>query len=135
MEIVSMMPIDLHAGYRRFREDRLLEEAERYRSLATEQNSSTMVIGCADSRVDPSTIFGAAPGELFVVRNIAALVPPLEETGTYHGTSAAIEFAVTALQVDNIVVLGHGMWGGGSQPPCQLANHGQSGALSNLGSS
>lgn len=106
------MPNDLNAGYRRFREDRLAQEAERYRSLAQEQNPSTMVIGCADSRVDPSTIFGAAPGELFVVRNIAALVPPFEETGTYHGTSAAIEFAVTALKVDNIVVLGHGMCGG-----------------------
>jgi carbonic anhydrase len=106
------MPNDLSAGYRRFREDRLAEEAERYRSLAVEQNPSTMVIGCADSRVDPSTIFGAAPGELFVVRNIAALVPPFEETGTYHGTSAAIEFAVTALKVEKIVVLGHGMCGG-----------------------
>jgi len=112
MEIAMTMPIDLRDGYGRFREFRLAQEAERYRSLAQEQNPSTMVIGCADSRVDPSTIFGAAPGELFVVRNIAALVPPFEETGTYHGTSAAIEFAVTALKVDNIVVLGHGMCGG-----------------------
>jgi carbonic anhydrase len=112
MEIAMKMPVDLRDGYRRFRDFRLEQEAERYRSLAQEQKPSTMVIGCADSRVDPSTIFGAAPGELFVVRNIAALVPPFEETGTYHGTSAAIEFAVTALKVDNIVVLGHGMCGG-----------------------
>jgi carbonic anhydrase len=112
MEMTMTMPTDLGVGYRRFREERLAEEAERYRSLAAEQKPGTMVIGCADSRVDPSTIFGAAPGELFVVRNIAALVPPFEETGTYHGTSAAIEFAVTALKVEKIVVLGHGMCGG-----------------------
>jgi len=112
MEKTMTMPNDLDAGYRRFREGRLAEEAARYRSLAAEQKPSTMDIGCADSRVDPSTIFGAAPGELFVVRNIAALVPPFEETGTYHGTSAAIEFAVTALKVEKIVVLGHGMCGG-----------------------
>lgn len=71
-----------------------------------------MIIGCADSRVDPATIFSAGPGELFIVRNVAALVPPYEESGTYHGTSAALEFAVCVLAVSNIVVLGHGMCGG-----------------------
>lgn len=71
-----------------------------------------MVIGCADSRVDPATIFSAGPGQMFVVRNVAAVVPPCEETGQYHGTSAAIEFAVAELAVANIVVLGHGMCGG-----------------------
>lgn len=106
------VPPDLLAGYRRFREDSFAREAGRYRALASTQNPRTMVIGCADSRVDPATIFSAAPGELFIVRNIAALVPPFEETGTYHGTSAAIEFAVTSLNVENIVVLGHGMCGG-----------------------
>ena len=106
------MPNDLNAGYRRFREDRLAQEAERYRSLAQEQNPSTMVIGCADSRVDPSTIFGAAPGELFVVRNVANLVPPCEPNGDYHGTSSAVQFAVQGLQVEHIVVLGHGSCGG-----------------------
>lgn len=106
------MPDDLKAGYQRFRDGRLASEAERYRALATEQRPKTMIIGCADSRVDPATIFSAAPGELFVVRNVAALVPPFEETGTYHGTSAAIEFAITGLNVENVVVMGHGMCGG-----------------------
>lgn len=106
------MPDDLREGYRRFRDVGLRMEAARYRALAEEQKPKTMIIGCADSRVDPATIFGAAPGELFVVRNVAALVPPYEETGTYHGTSAAVEFAVTGLKVENIVVLGHGMCGG-----------------------
>jgi carbonic anhydrase len=106
------MPETLRAGYQHFRDGRFALEAERYRALAAEQKPTTMIVGCADSRVDPATIFGAAPGELFVVRNIAALVPPFEESGTYHGTSAAVEFAVTSLLVENIVVLGHGMCGG-----------------------
>ena len=106
------MPRELELGYQRFRDGRLAVEAERYRALAAEQKPATMIIGCADSRVDPATIFGAAPGEIFVVRNIAALVPPFEESGTYHGTSAAVEFAVTALKVSNIVVMGHGLCGG-----------------------
>lgn len=106
------IPSDLHNGYRRFRRDRFTIEKGFYRSLAREQKPRTMVIGCADSRVDPATIFAAKPGELFVVRNIAALVPPYEELGTYHSTSAAIEFAVTSLGVERIVVLGHGLCGG-----------------------
>lgn len=71
-----------------------------------------MIIACADSRVSPSTIFSAAPGELFVVRNVAALVPPAEDGASYYGTSAAIEYAVTGLKVSDIVVMGHGMCGG-----------------------
>ena len=106
------IPHELLAGYQRFRKESFAGQAARFRILAQAQNPRTMVIGCADSRVDPATIFSAAPGELFVVRNIAALVPPFEETGTYHGTSAAIEFAVMSLNVENIVVLGHGMCGG-----------------------
>ena len=105
-------PHDLFSGYRRFRSERYATEEQHYRQIAKQQKPPTMVIGCADSRVDPATIFDAKPGELFVVRNIAALVPPYEETGTYHGTSAAIEFAVTALKVERIVVLGHGLCGG-----------------------
>jgi carbonic anhydrase len=106
------IPEDLNRGYAIFRQTRYLEEAERFRALAAGQLPETMVIGCADSRVDPATIFTASPGELFVVRNVAALVPPCEETGTYHGTSAAVEFAVTQLGVRRIVVLGHGQCGG-----------------------
>ncbi len=112
MTSASRRPSALIAGYRRFRQERFAQEAERYRSLAQEQRPRTMVIGCADSRVDPATIFSAAPGELFIVRNVAALVPPCEDGGTYHGTSAALEFAVTALAVERIVILGHGMCGG-----------------------
>lgn len=107
-----MLPSALHEGYRRFRSDRFATEKARYRELAGGQDPDTMIIGCADSRVDPSTIFAAAPGELFVSRNVAALVPPYEADAGYHGTSAAVEFAVTILNVRNIVVMGHGLCGG-----------------------
>jgi len=106
------IPLALLAGYRRFRAERYPQEVERYRALAEGQRPEVMVIGCADSRVDPATIFSAGPGELFVVRNVAALVPPNEEGGIYHGTSAALEFAVGVLGVADIVVLGHGGCGG-----------------------
>jgi carbonic anhydrase len=106
------IPLGLAAGYRRFRRERYAAEAERYRALAKGQRPRTMIIACADSRADPATIFSAAPGELFVVRNVAALVPPFEEGGGYHGTSAAIEFAVSELAVPDIVVMGHGLCGG-----------------------
>ncbi len=106
------IPRELQFGYRRFRQEAFADHAQRYRELAKGQTPRTMVIACADSRVDPSAIFSAAPGELFVVRNVAALVPPYEETGTYHGTSAALEFAVEELKVARIVVLGHGQCGG-----------------------
>lgn len=117
-------PQTLLDGYRRFRRERYPLEAERLRALSRGQSPHTMVIGCADSRVDPATIFAAAPGELFVVRNVANLVPPSEGKGTYHGTSAALEFAVVELGVSNIIVLGHALCGGvaamlsdsGSQP-------------------
>ena len=71
-----------------------------------------MVIACSDSRVDPSRIFNARPGELFVVRNVANLVPPCEERGSYHGTSAAIEFAVEILKIERILIMGHARCGG-----------------------
>src|SRR5215510_6090035 len=106
------IPAGLAAGYQRFRRERYRAEAERYRALAKGQRPRTMIIACADSRADPATIFAAAPGELFVVRNVAALVPPFEEGGGYHGTSAAIEFAVSELAVPEIVVMGHGLCGG-----------------------
>jgi len=106
------MPQELADGYRRFREGRFVEEEARYRELAEGQTPRTMIIACADSRVDPATIFAAGPGELFVVRNVAAIVPPCDTSGGYHGTSAAIEFAITGLKVENIVVMGHGLCGG-----------------------
>ncbi|MDX2236944.1 MAG: carbonic anhydrase [Hyphomonadaceae bacterium] len=99
-------------GYRRFRAGRWPRMADLYAELAEGQSPRTLVIACSDSRVDPAAIFDAAPGELFVIRNVANLVPPFEEGGGYHGTSAAIEFAVQALQVEEIVVLGHARCGG-----------------------
>ncbi|MBD0270285.1 MAG: carbonic anhydrase [Acetobacteraceae bacterium] len=100
-------------GYRRFREEVWPAERARYEALAKRgQRPETLVVACSDSRVDPSTIFGAVPGELFVVRNVAALVPPYEPDARYHGTSAALEFGVRVLQVQRIVVLGHEHCGG-----------------------
>jgi carbonic anhydrase len=103
---------DLIAGYRRFRANRYREARELFRTLRDGQQPATMIIACADSRADPAMIFDAAPGELFVVRNVAALVPPYEESVGLHGVSAALEFAVTQLRVKQIVVMGHGGCGG-----------------------
>lgn len=103
---------DLIAGYRRFRASRYREARDLFHRLHKGQKPATMVIACADSRADPAMIFDAAPGELFTVRNVAALVPPYEEGGGLHGVSAALEFAVTALRVKEIVVMGHGGCGG-----------------------
>ena len=102
----------LLAGYRRFRETGWREERERWMELKEGQHPRVMVIACSDSRVDPAMIFDARPGEIFVVRNIANLVPPFEIGGGRHGVSAALEFAVTQLEVEEIVVMGHGMCGG-----------------------
>ncbi|MGE0178816.1 MAG: carbonic anhydrase [Sphingomonas sp.] len=103
---------DLIEGYRRFRVDHWSEERERWRQLATGQQPRVMVIACSDSRVDPAQIFDARPGEMFVVRNVANLVPPFEPDTGYHGVSAALEFAVTQLEVGELVVMGHGSCGG-----------------------
>jgi len=103
----------LIAGYREFRDRRWTAERERYAELArTGQRPRTLVIACSDSRSDPATIFDALPGELFVIRNIAAIVPPPEIDGAHHGTSAAIAFAVMVLEVSNILVMGHAQCGG-----------------------
>ena len=101
-------------GYRIYREKRWPELRALHRRLAERgQSPRTMVIACADSRVDPATIFNAGPGELFVIRNVANLAPPCEEGSIgFHGVSAAIEFAVTKLYVETILVLGHAQCGG-----------------------
>lgn len=103
---------DLIEGYYRFRGNEWIEERESWSKLAEGQTPAVMVIACSDSRVDPATIFGTAPGEVFVVRNVANLVPPFDPSGGLHGVSAALEFAVTVLKVDEILVLGHGQCGG-----------------------
>ncbi|WP_293879809.1 carbonic anhydrase [Sphingomonas sp.] len=99
-------------GYGRFRSEQWQYEKERWEALATGQKPRTMVIACSDSRVDPTTIFDASPGEMFVVRNIANLVPPFETGGGRHGVSAALEFAVTQIEVAEVMVMGHGACGG-----------------------
>lgn len=106
-------PERLAAGYHDFLEGHFDEERERYEELASGgQSPQIMIIGCCDSRVAPEVIFNARPGELFVVRNVANLVPPYETNGAFHGTSAALEFGVEVLQVKHIVVLGHARCGG-----------------------
>jgi carbonic anhydrase len=108
-----MFPDRLIEGYRSFLGERLPKEQERFEELARDgQNPQVMVVGCCDSRVSPEVIFDARPGELFVVRNVANLVPPFSPDGELHGTSAALEFAVQALKVKHIVVMGHGRCGG-----------------------
>jgi len=99
-------------GYRRFRETRWTHERERWAELAEGQSPEVMILACADSRSDPAEIFDARPGEMFVARNIAALAPPYETSSGFHGVSAALEFAVTQLEVGEILVMGHGMCGG-----------------------
>ncbi len=104
---------ELLAGYHRFRASVWPERRALFERLASEgQQPPALVIACSDSRVDPAMIFGTAPGTLFIVRNVAALVPPYGPDSAYHGTSAAIEYAVTVLEVANVIVLGHAMCGG-----------------------
>jgi carbonic anhydrase len=106
-------PQRLIDGYGAFASGRLQSEQDRYRELAEHgQTPEIMVIGCCDSRVSPEVIFDARPGELFVVRNVANLVPPYETDGKYHGVSAALEFGVGVLKVKHIVILGHAHCGG-----------------------
>src|SRR3954454_23945958 len=110
---MTMLPQRLREGYAAYRDGRLAAEQSRYRELAERgQNPETLVIGCCDSRVSPEVIFDAGPGELFVVRNVANLIPPYSPDNTYHGVSSALEYAVTVLQVQHIVVLGHARCGG-----------------------
>jgi carbonic anhydrase len=99
-------------GYQRFRSGDYEEHRERWEHLAEGQQPPVMIIGCCDSRVDPATIFDTRPGQAFVLRNVANLVPPYETGGGLHGVSAAIEFAVAELQVRQVVILGHAACGG-----------------------
>src|SRR6476661_5675962 len=99
-------------GYRRFREKSWEQERSRWAELAEGQSPKVMILACADSRSDPAQIFDSRPGEMFVARNIAALAPPYETSSGFHGVSAALEFAVTQLEVEEILVMGHGMCGG-----------------------
>ncbi|NGO65226.1 carbonic anhydrase [Rhizobium daejeonense] len=110
---MKRFPSSLIAGYRNFMSGRYTAESERYRHLADQgQKPQTLMIACCDSRAAPETIFDAGPGELFVMRNVANMVPPYEPDGNYHATSAALEFAVQALRVKDIIVMGHGRCGG-----------------------
>lgn len=111
---MTTFPSHLTQGYQNFMARRFKSESQRYRELGEEgQQPDVMIIGCCDSRVSPEVIFGAGPGEMFIVRNVANLVPPYEpDSDSYHGTSAAIEFGVNGLNVKNIVVLGHASCGG-----------------------
>lgn len=110
---MSSFPEQLIDRYRRFRHRHFDSHADQYEELAAYgQHPEVMIISCCDSRVDPETVFSALPGELFVVRNVANLVPPFETGGLYHGVSAAIEFAVLNLRVKHIVIMGHAGCGG-----------------------
>jgi carbonic anhydrase len=108
----SLELASLIEGYRRFRETAWTPRRERWAALREGQEPRVMVIACSDSRVDPAQVFDVDPGEIFVVRNVAALVPPFGTTPGHHGVSAALEFAVQFLKVREIVVMGHGRCGG-----------------------
>ncbi|MFM2370992.1 MAG: hypothetical protein RIS85_714 [Pseudomonadota bacterium] len=99
-------------GYRRFRATGWTPKLDQWNQLSQRQEPRVMVVACSDSRVDPAQIFDVDPGDIFVVRNVAAMVPPFETTPGHHGVSAALEFAVQVLKVKEIVVMGHGMCGG-----------------------
>jgi carbonic anhydrase len=124
---------DLIAGYRRFRSNGWDRQHERWSELREGQHPEVMIIACSDSRVDPAQIFDTSPGEAFVVRNIANLVPPFEQGGGRHGVSAALEFAVSELEVREIVVMGHGACGGVSAAISHRFEHAEPGAGGFLG--
>jgi carbonic anhydrase len=120
-------------GYRRFRTTGYIEQRQRYDALANKgQSPKIMVIACSDSRVDPTRVFDTEPGQMFVLRNVANLVPPYVEDEGMHGVSSAVEYAVTQLQVHHIVVLGHARCGGiGASLSGQFddADHGKGGFI------
>ena len=102
----------LIAGFRRFQNNYFSGDNELFSKLKNRQRPKTLVIGCCDSRVDPSIITDSSPGDLFVIRNVANLVPPYEPDAGYHGVSAALEYAVCQLKVEHVIVLGHSQCGG-----------------------
>lgn len=121
-------------GYRRFRTQDWAQERTRWAELREGQSPRVMIVACSDSRVDPTQIFDTHPGEVFVVRNVAALVPPFETNPGLHGVSAAVEFAVQILGVSEIVVMGHGLCGGCSAALTRSmhdAPHGEGGFIAN----
>jgi carbonic anhydrase len=110
---MKQFPEHLADRFRRFKHRHFAPNQDHYEKLAAGgQSPDVMIVSCSDSRVDPETLFSAMPGELFVVRNVANLVPPFETQGKYHGVSAALEFAALNIRVKHIVVLGHSGCGG-----------------------
>lgn len=99
-------------GIVKFRRDDFDEYQELFRGLKKEQKPHTLFISCCDSRVDPNMITGMLPGELFIIRNIANIVPPYRKTQEFLSTTSAIEYAVLMLEVENIIVCGHSNCGG-----------------------
>lgn len=99
-------------GFKRFQSKYFGDDSHLYASMKDGQPAKTLMIGCCDSRVDPAILTDCDPGDLFIVRNVANLVPPCEVGGDYHGTSAALEFAVNSLEVENIIIMGHASCGG-----------------------
>jgi carbonic anhydrase len=99
-------------GFKRFQKQYFGDDSRLYESMKTGQPAKTLMVACCDSRVDPAILTSCDPGDLFIVRNVANLMPPCEDGGDYHGTSAALEYAVNALEVENIIIMGHSSCGG-----------------------
>jgi carbonic anhydrase len=102
----------LFAGFKRFKKQYFGDDSHLYDSMKNGQPAKTLMVACCDSRVDPAILTDCDPGDLFTIRNVANLVPPCEDGGHFHGTSAALEFAVNSLEVENIIVMGHANCGG-----------------------
>jgi carbonic anhydrase len=103
---------NLSNGYKRFKKKYFVKDNSLFEELARGQRPRSLVVSCCDSRVDPAIVFDSEPGELFIIRNVASLVPPYNSDGGVHGVSAALEFAVCSLEVENIIILGHSQCGG-----------------------
>jgi len=104
--------VKLIDGFKRFQQQYFGDDSDLYSSMLNGQPAKTLMIACCDSRVDPAILTDCDPGDLFIVRNVANLVPPSENDGSYHGTSAALEYAVNHLEVENIIIMGHASCGG-----------------------